>query len=229
MGGEIYFYYLFLPFVGGVVPLIFLLKGIKDAVSDPDQKTPKILMLAFFIFGMPSIFIVYYGIISFLIAQNIIADYTGVSGLQLRNVSLMIKSSGMSIGFACLGAGIGLGFVIKEAMKGMIPNWRNFGGYFVLAIIPGGICFLGLLIAFIIFGKAGVDEIDSIGVTDLYHATIFFSFMTLLSGFLVGYLPTRIEIPSSMKGWAKKLLFAILGLVPMFIGLAYEFVVLGRI
>lgn len=229
MSGEIYFYYLFLPLVGGIVPFVYLLKGIKDVVSDPNQKMPNIFIPAFFVFGMPSFFILYYGTLTFFITQSILDDYTGVSGPLLQDTLRLIKSSGMAIGFACLGAGVGLSLIIKEAMKGIIPSWKNLVGYFILAVIPGAICFMALVIAFIIFGKAGVGETDSIGATDLYHATIFFITMTLLSGFLVGYLPTRSDIPSSRRDWIRKLVSSISGLVPMFIGLVYEYLVLGRI
>lgn len=209
-----------------LIPIVIELSPIKSIFKKKSKVQPKlstkikpmVLMMALVSLGV----FIYGPILSLLVN----ASFNGIE-IPSEIANLLISSIGMLVGLSVLGAGIGMGYVVKESVEGIIIKFENIAGYFIWIAIAEGIVLYGVVMSFMILGR--IEEVDLEGAKVLYNSMMVLGGSLLLGGILVGYLPSRIDIPKENRNWIKKLLLVIIGESVALMGIVYGFNVFAKI
>lgn len=239
---KLFFYFLLLPLLGAAIPLLWLRNSYDEAIRDPalrmkleepmaivagpysGKKVKEGLGAWLNIFKGLSACIFIYGLVGFVLFKGRLDGYTG----PMEAADAVVSSAGMALGLACLGAGIGIGLVINDAVRGLITRMETATWYFIFAALAEGIALYGLVIMFLILNKLG--RVTAVDAASLSGPATVFGVLALLSGVLVGYLPSRVSVSANgYEGWTTKFIAAAIGLSVALTGLIYAFLGLGKI
>lgn len=158
-----------------------------------------------------------YGIVGFFMAQGKVADL---------EASKLVQAAGIALGMTCIGAGLGMGIIGREAIRRIYFNPSSATFYLILMALSEGVALYGLVVMFLII-RVG-EGLSLTGINALYGTSLFFGVLALLGGFLVGYLPARIGEVIDGENATKKLIAAVVEESPLIRGLVYVFTKLGK-
>ena len=115
--------------------------------------------------------------------------------------------------------------ISKENLKEVIllaegPELKNISYYSIIVALSWGMILYGLVLVFSISGKIEGATLEY--AKSIRTPAMIFGISALISGALVGYLPSKAKL-SDNKGWIKKIILAAIGGLPVIIALSYAF------
>jgi V/A-type H+-transporting ATPase subunit K len=190
---------------------------LRNLVAPGKTEREEALRQNFIIFASLALSLLGYGIIGFSVAQGKAANL---------EASRLVSTAGIALGTACLGAGLGMGFMGREAIRGIYSRPDSSPFYLILMALCEGVALYGMVVAFLVLGRA--EGMSVIKANAVYDASLLFGALALVGGFSTGYLPTRIKGIANVENLTKKLIAAVIGESPLLIGFVYVFIALGR-
>ena len=148
-------------------------------------------------------------------------------GMGFESATFLI-SAGIAVGLGVIGAVIGIIITIKNSGKEIAASLQVGTWVVIIAALAEGVALYGFVIAFMIIGK--VDFImDHTSGKMIYSSAWIFGGLLVLSGLLVGFLPTKIADGSDTNTWIKKIILAAVGESVALIALVWMFMAIGRV
>jgi V/A-type H+-transporting ATPase subunit K len=106
--------------------------------------------------------LILYGLIIFMMGRPKLEDLTVPVEISNR----VLAASGIAIGFTSIGAGIGMTFNNKAAVKGMLKQPGLSTWYVIISALAEGLALYGLVVAFMIMGKYGALNLADVIVLE---------------------------------------------------------------